>query len=111
MATVQSVVCDECGRKKGDVNHWFVYPYSDDPETDGLGFVIFRSDAVEMAAKQGVNLAQEARKDYCSQQCVTTIFQRWLDTGSVDKPQVIHPPDQFLEVEQSQLVVDEEVQQ
>lgn len=89
MATVQSVVCDECGRQKQEVNHWYVYFHSDDPEVNKLGFVVMPDAAVIEAEKAGVPI-DSLRKDYCSQRCVTTIFQRWLDTGNVDKPQVVH---------------------
>lgn len=87
MATVQSVVCDECGRVKGDANHWFKVWM-------GVDNRLVATAVIEcIGSDPGI-------KDVCSQQCMISLFQRWLDTGSVDKPQMVHPdPVEVAEVE------------
>lgn len=85
LATVQSIMCDECGRVKGEVNHWFkAAVISSTRENHWLAVSPF--DMPNQYADSGI-------KDYCSQECLTKVFQRFLDIYTLDKPQVVHPPD------------------
>lgn len=80
MGLVSIPKCNECNRLKDQINHWFV------GRLVGGSFLVGR--------------LADARRDkrlrhYCGQGCLSTVFQRWLDTGSIDKPEVIHGPDSF----------------
>lgn len=81
MATVQITVCDECGQHKNDANHWFVVC---SPRWKGGVDMLKMSDM-----SSGSDVFPLAH--LCGQKCAMTVFQRWMDTGSIDKIQVEHP--------------------
>lgn len=74
MSSKVVIYCDECGIEKGATNNWksisgtrseprfYTYHDADNEVPNGYW-----------------------RLDFCGQQCITTVFQRWLDTGDVDK--------------------------
>jgi hypothetical protein len=70
--------CDECGVERKDVNRWF----SMIGQLNHPAFYTFHdADMCLPPAKD------EIRLDYCGQQCAGAAFHRWLDTGTVEKPQ------------------------
>lgn len=67
--------CDECGTVKGETNHWWaVMNHPTQPRFS----TATEADLEEVRAT--------FRLDYCGQYCVTTVFNRWLSTGTVLKP-------------------------
>ncbi len=74
--------CDECGTNQGETNHWWAVVGS----PAGPQFMTSRQ-ADKRPAKTPFRL------DHCSHKCVTTAFNRWLDTGTTRKRAVVHPPD------------------
>lgn len=66
--------CDECGKIRGEANHWWAVVGS----VKRPAFLTFNT--ADRSNKPGA-----FRMDYCSQGCVNTAFQRWMDTGSVRK--------------------------
>lgn len=81
MATVQVTVCDECGRQKQEANHWFAI------EENNGSLIMFR--LAKLAADFPKKAVSPEIKHMCSQKCLTSIGQRWMDTGSIEKAQVI----------------------
>jgi len=64
--------CDQCGAEKRKTNHWHLI------RVNGSGF---------HAPKKRL----EGDRDVCGQACAHILFDRWLTTGSIDKPEVVHP--------------------
>lgn len=62
---VETFACDICGQIKGENNHWFRMC------TGGRG--------LELVA-WGVMPSTETTVDVCSDQCVTKVVQRWLNS-------------------------------
>jgi hypothetical protein len=73
--------CDECGILKGATNHWWVV--MNHPTQPRF------STATEADLKEA---RATFRLDYCGQYCVTTVFNRWLSTGTVLKLVNVEPP-------------------
>ena len=63
--------CNDCGAKKQETNHWIQ--------------VVGTARAPRF---QEFDPSESALQDLCGQRCATTVFQRWLDTGSVTKAEV-----------------------
>lgn len=64
------IFCDECGVERGTENHWFS-AWSSQP---GVRFEPYRSGAVKDI-------------DLCGRECAQKVLERWLDTGSILKPE------------------------
>ena len=73
--------CDECGANQGDTNHWWAV----------VGAPSAPSFMTSRAANRKVKMGA-FRLDKCSHKCVTTAFNRWLDTGSVLKRKAKRAP-------------------
>lgn len=73
----ETIHCDECGEQKKDANHWFVAGISD----LGVTFDTFES------AKNDPELLKVLFL-YCGQSCLTKVFQRWMNTGKLEKQDV-----------------------
>lgn len=59
---------------KGDTNHWWAVM-----NNEQRPMFLTAANADEMQAEY----SDAYRLDYCGQQCVTTVFNRWLSDGSV----------------------------
>jgi len=66
--------CDECGAAKTIANHWWAVS-----NTAEAPLFMTSKSADKLLHKDAFRL------DYCSYTCVGTVFNRWLDTGSVVK--------------------------
>lgn len=72
--------CDECRAPRGETNHWWA----------ALGGAK-RPQFLTARAADGVKTGPRGfRLDFCSHKCVTSAFNRWLDTGSVTRRKVMH---------------------
>lgn len=74
MSSKVVIYCDECGIEKGETNNW--------KSISGTRSVprFYTYHEADNDVPRG-----NWRLDFCGQQCITTVFQRWLDTGDVDK--------------------------
>lgn len=70
----ETMHCDECGEQKKDANHWFVAGAS----PLGVTFNTF-------ANAQGDAELLRVLFLYCGQRCVDKAFQRWKDTGHLER--------------------------
>lgn len=65
--------CDVCGIERQAVNHWYLV----------------------RANRSGFHVVKGARKpgdmDVCGQAHVHSLLDRWMETGSLAKPEVVHP--------------------
>lgn len=73
------VTCDECGVAKREVNHWL------------LAAPFERTTTHLLIAKWNDRFADEGVHHYCGRECFNKAQSRWLDTGSLDKPQLQEP--------------------
>ena len=75
MAQGKSISCDICGREKQETNRWWK--------------VKEMADHVRIAkAEVPVPLPY---KDVCGQNCLHRLVDRWMETGSLEKAEVVHP--------------------
>jgi hypothetical protein len=78
LMTVVTVVCDVCGRKKGETNHWFK------AKAGSVGFRVWPAGG---APSELSNL--ETRRDLCGAACVNKALNNWMEkqraaTGKVN---------------------------
>lgn len=64
--------CNECDAERKDINHWF----------SAFGPVVSPSFSTFDNARDNGDFI---RADYCGQQCAIAAFQRFLNTGSIEK--------------------------
>jgi hypothetical protein len=76
MATENSITCDVCGVGKRAVNHWWKVWIA--PEKGPAQLRIVAADAPSSAFA----------KDACGQAHLHTLVDRWMETGSLEKPEV-----------------------
>ena len=74
MATGKSIECDICGRVKGLTNRWWKVKEM----ADHIRF--FKAEAAVALPF----------KDVCGQACAHRLADRWMETGSLEKPEVLH---------------------
>lgn len=94
MSSKVVIYCDECGAEKGETNNW----KSISGTRSVPRFYTYHDADSDIPSSTW-------RLDFCGQQCITTVFQRWLDTGSVDR---VPPPVAALDVEEIQSQTKEE---
>jgi hypothetical protein len=75
MAEGKSVTCDICGVEKRVVNRWWKVKEMSDH---------LRVHKAEAAVSQPY-------KNICGQSCVNRIIDRWMETGNLEKAEVVHP--------------------
>ena len=85
MATENRTRCDVCGIEKKQVNHWWKVWLAPDKGTRQLRLVA-------AGAPSSVHA-----KDACGQSCIHRLVDRWMETGSLEKAEIIHPGVQILE--------------
>jgi hypothetical protein len=73
--------CDVCPKQKGETNHWQTVTGSPKAPTFQPFDFLSASDRKDIQARGDLLI------DSCSQGCATELFQRWLDTGLVLKPE------------------------
>ena len=71
--------CDECRAPKGAVNHWWAV----------VG-TAKRPQFLTAKAADAKTKPRSFRLDFCSHKCVTSAFNRWLDSGSMIRPKMVH---------------------
>lgn len=76
----ETMHCDECGEQKKDANHWFVAGESQ----LGVTFDTFENAQRDPQLLKILFL-------YCGQSCGNKAFQRWMDTGHLEKQDVEVP--------------------
>jgi len=82
MATETRTQCDMCGVDKKEVNHWWKVVKVDASK---------RNDPHLRVYKAEVNLGDSLHKDVCGQSCLHRLVDRWMETGNLEKAEVIHP--------------------
>lgn len=77
--------CDECGSQRQETNHWYVV--RDDPDYRAIDISSF-SDYVELLKNWDRDSCRDSDEEssfFCSQKCLMTIIQRWMDYGVTGK--------------------------
>jgi hypothetical protein len=75
MATEEAVRCDVCDILKREVNRWWKVKQMSD----------------HIRVYKAEEQADQPRKDVCGQSCLHRLVDRWMETGSLEKPEVVHP--------------------
>ena len=76
--------CDECDAAKGISNGWHVALGT--PEAPHF-YSHAAADEVDEEVGEMTEDRKTMRKEFCSQSCVLSAFSRWLDSGSIEKPE------------------------
>jgi hypothetical protein len=73
MAKIEKFICDQCGKEKGQVNHWYVAWL-----TIGDHFLEIAPWPTSQHFPGAAHL--------CGQNCASILLARWMSSGSIDKP-------------------------
>lgn len=75
MSTRTIINCDECGIERTAENHWFS--------------VVKNHEQPQFVPYEEFNMALHAIRvfDLCGRECAQKVLERWLDIGSVLKPE------------------------
>ena len=71
MSRPTSIVCDECGAQKKEINHWWVLCH-------GQSTVRIWPFAMAFETTHESEKSGESVKDLCSEQCVTRAIGKWM---------------------------------
>ena len=93
MGTKTIYTCDICGSERKQTNHWFEFYENGD---GAIGLRTFKGN--------------DTLKHVCGQACAHQMLDRWLSTGSLEKPEVQNsepeplrmPQDDPIEVRESE---------
>jgi hypothetical protein len=80
------IKCDQCGTEKKQTNHWHLL------RVNRSGFHVPKTRL-------------EGDRDVCGQACAHILFDRYLTTGKLDKPEVIHPEPKTQETDVVELAI------
>ena len=72
--------CDECRSPRVEASHWWA----------AIGGARRPQFLTAKAADAAKGKPRGFRLDFCSHKCVTSAFNRWLDTGSVVRQRIVH---------------------
>ena len=70
MSRQTSITCDQCGKTKGEANHWWLV-FAKAPGVADRRFQVFEPQELEADE-------DEVQYDVCSEQCATILLGKWM---------------------------------
>lgn len=67
----QQITCTVCGKKKGDVNHWWLF---------SVMHVLADEEYLGFEAKPWIEKDIEWMQHACGQECLTKAMNKWMQT-------------------------------
>ena len=82
MSRETRVICDNCGKVKQHVNHWFVI-HVVSYEGQSRSLVIYSHDDGKPPCLDSVPINASEHQDACGQDCAMQAVSRFLSTGKI----------------------------